>query len=86
MEYEFEKKLKEIISNCGYEIDVSRINMKSDLVRDFDFTSINLIELVVEVESEFDIEFDDNDLVFAVIASYGELVKKLNDKIGEKKC
>lgn len=86
MEYEFEKRLKKIISNCGYEIDASQINMKSDLVRDFDFTSINLIELVVEVESEFDIEFDDDDLVFSIITSYGELVKKVNDKIGEKMC
>lgn len=86
MEYESESKIKEIIGNCGYVIDISKIDMSSDLVRDFDFASVNLIELVVELESEFGIEFDDDDLAFSKMASYSELVKMINRKMGERSC
>ena len=82
MEFEYEKRLKEIISRCGYEVDVSHISMDSNLVKDFGFTSIELIELVVEIESEFGINFDDNDLILEKLAVYGILVEKIKDSIG----
>jgi len=75
--HSFEDKLKEIIISCSDESEVKMydINNNTDLVRDYNFNSISIITLVVEIERNFDIEIDDEDLLIDRISSYESLVK-----------
>lgn len=80
----FDKKLKEIIVECKDGIDITKIDEQIDLVRDFGFDSINIIQLIVQIESEFDIEIGDEDLILARLSPYKNLVEILNKKLGEE--
>jgi len=75
--HSFEDKLKEIIVSCSDESEIKMhdINNNTDLVRDYNFNSISIITLVVEIERNFDIEIDDEDLLIDRISSYESLVK-----------
>lgn len=83
--YHFEDKLKEIIVSCSNDklIKSQKINTDTDLIRDYNFNSINIITLVVEIERNFDIEIDDEDLLLDRISSYVGLVDILKSKLGE---
>lgn len=85
MSYLFEKKLKEIIVSCGDLSDVETINYATNLIEDFEFGSINIMQLVVKIEAEFDIEISDEDLVIEKLALYRELVEIIEKKIGTRK-
>lgn len=77
MNCEIESKLQELIVSNGEDIDYKKINIDTDLVRDFNFDSINLIQLVVNIEKTFNIEINDEDLVIEKISQYKELVMML---------
>ena len=52
---EIEYRLKEIIVSSGEDIKFSDINENTDLIGDYNFTSINFIQLIVKIENVFDI-------------------------------
>ena len=81
MIYEFENHLKELIISCGEDILINDINENTDLVRDFNFNSISLIQLVVNIESAFNIEIDDENLLFERLSPYKGLVKIIENSI-----
>lgn len=83
MNLDFEDKLKEVIKACGDNVDISSINDDTDLVRDFGFDSINIVQLVVEMESTFDIEVDDDDLMLEKLSLYRGLIEILKVKFRE---
>lgn len=85
MSYEFENKLKELIVSCGDFVVLDKINKETDLVRDFGFNSINIIQLVVEMERAFDIEVDDENLLQEKLSPYNNLVEILNTILYEKR-
>lgn len=84
MKYKFEEKLRNIIVSCCDSIDVKQINDDTDLVQDFEFDSINIIQLVVKLETEFDIEIDDDDLILEKLSLYKGLAEIIEKKISEK--
>lgn len=51
-----------------------------DLMADFGLDSLLMVELVVEIESAFDIEFDLEDLDIEVLKKYNELLNYIKDK------
>lgn len=53
-----------------------------DLMVDFGLDSLLMVELVVEIESAFDIEFGLEDLDIEVLKKYNELLKYINDHKG----
>ncbi len=59
----YDKIIKIIVDNYVIPIEGGAINAETDLVNDLAFESIRLLELVVYLEEEFDIEFDDENLV-----------------------
>lgn len=79
----FESKLKEAIVSCMDDIKIDMIDENTDLVRDFNFDSINIVELVVAIENNFDIEIDDENLLIEKLSPYKELVEMLKVKLGE---
>ena len=83
MAYKFEKKLKEIIVLCGEAVDINKIDANTDLVKDFEFSSINIIQLVVEIESIFEVEIEDENLFLEKLSNYSNLVNILRTKLNE---
>lgn len=71
-----------IITVCKGSISTEQINDESKLVDDFSFDSIMMIELIVELENEFDIEIDEDDLIFEEFNEFDSLVKIVEKTIG----
>lgn len=53
---------------------------QTDILEDLGFDSINIMQLVVEVEEHFGIEFDDT-LEYDEIANVGKLIKYVEKKL-----
>lgn len=76
-----EDKLKEIIAECGANVKLEEINKESDLVLDFGFRSMNFIQLVAELELQFDIEFDEDNLLLECLSNFGTLLRVIEGKV-----
>lgn len=78
------KKLLEIINTVLDNRDkplINDISKSSDLRNDLTFDSLDLAELTVRIEAEFDVDiFEDG-----IVTSVGEIINKinLNNKSGE---
>lgn len=64
--------------NC---ISGEAISSSTDLIKDLGFDSIIIVQLIINVETEFGFEFDDEMLGFEGIVNFGKLVEYV-----EKKC
>jgi Phosphopantetheine attachment site. len=84
MTYNFEKKLKEIIVLCGDDLNIDMIENDTDLINDLYYSSINIIQLIVQLETTFDIEIEDDSLQLDKISKYKGLVEILQEKIKEE--
>lgn len=77
-----EERLKRMILDiASLDIDIDCIDDDTLLIEGLGYDSVKLIELIIEIENEFEIEIDDDYLDIGVISSY----KKLRDVV-EKKC
>lgn len=81
---ETEIKLREIILKVARmdlteEADKLFSDPDCDLMTGFGLDSLLMVELVVEIESAFDIEFGLEDLDIEVLKKYGGLVKYINE-------
>jgi len=64
-----------VLKNRGKE-QIKKINKKSNLRNDFGFDSLDLAELTVRIEAEFNIDiFEDG-----IVNTIGEILAKLNSK------
>jgi len=73
---DYDVKIKNIISRCGTDIEISKINEETNLINDLSFSSVGIIQLIVEIESEFGIEIPDDRLNMEEISSY-KLLKSI---------
>ena len=53
------EKLKKILSEQLY-VDESKITMDSDIVEDFEADSIEMVDIVMDIEDEFGVEIPDD--------------------------
>ena len=53
------EKVKKIISEQLY-VDESKITMDSDIVEDFEADSIEMVDIVMDIEDEFGVEIPDD--------------------------
>ena len=79
-----EERLKTIISSCVLGIDKNQITESTDLMEDLGFESVNLVELIVDIENEFGIEIEDEFLDIEVLSSFNRLVDMLEKLTGYK--
>ena len=84
---ETESKLREIILKTARmdlieETENLCLDPECDLMVDFGLDSLLMVELVVDIESAFDIEFGLEDLDIEVLKKYNELLKYINDHKG----
>lgn len=62
------------------EIPVEQINMKTSLLNDLGFSSLDLVSIVVAFEEEFDIEIPDRKI--SKIVTVGDVVQILKQDYG----
>ena len=74
------KTMQDLIAE-HFAIDADEISMDSSFVDDLGADSVDLVELVMAMEEEFDIgEIDEEDL--AGLKTVGDCVRYLNSKLG----
>lgn len=74
------KTMQDLIAE-QFAIDADEISMDSTFVDDLGADSVDLVELVMAMEEEFDIgEIDEEDL--AGLKTVGDCVRYLNSKLG----
>ena len=74
------KTMQDLIAE-QFAIDAGEISMDSSFVDDLGADSVDLVELVMAMEEEFDIgEIDEEDL--AGLKTVGDCVRYLNSKLG----
>lgn len=67
---EMRDKLIELIKRCGNEMMEFDIDEETNLVEDLGYSSLNLIELIVELEMEFGIEIPDEVLNIETLSMF----------------
>ena len=74
------KTMQDLIAE-QFAIDADEVTMDSSFVDDLGADSVDLVELVMAMEEEFDIgEIDEEDL--AGLKTVGDCVRYLNSKLG----
>ena len=74
------KTMQDLIAE-QFAIDAEEITMESSFVDDLGADSVDLVELVMAMEEEFDIgEIDEEDLT--ALKTVGDCVRYLNGKLG----
>lgn len=56
----------------------------TDLITELGFDSLTIVQLVSDIESKFNIDFDVEELVSEVIEKFGTLLDKVMEKITEE--
>ncbi|MDF2943098.1 MAG: Phosphopantetheine attachment site [Herbinix sp.] len=76
------EKLKKIIADL-IKKDADKLMLSDDVVltKDLEFDSILVIQLIVELENQFGIEFTDDDLDLDKLTIYGKLKETVESKI-----
>ncbi|MCT4686730.1 acyl carrier protein [Vallitalea sp.] len=77
-----EKQIKEeIIKVTKRKIETKEINSNTDLWKDLEMDSIQIVQLMLELEKRFNIIFEDEDLEDDVIINYGKLSHIIINKV-----
>lgn len=77
-----EKKLKKIIIDVGMlDIEANDITNETILTVDLEYNSIKLVELIVEIENEFGIQLEDDDLDIEKLSVYNKLLDMITTKV-----
>ena len=73
------EKVKKILSN-QLEIEEDKITIDSDLVEDLKADSLDIVELIMDLEQEFDLEIPDEDL--PKVTTVRDVVDYIENKLG----
>lgn len=76
-----ENKIKEIISE-QFNLDVEKVNLDTNFQDDLNADSLDLVELIMAFEDEFNLEINDEDVanIKTVSDALEEISKKLDDE------
>ena len=80
---EVDRELKKIIATYVAVNDISDINENTNLIEDLDMDSVGLISLIVEIEKNFFIHFEENELLVENITNYKNLLKYICESMEE---
>lgn len=73
------EKVKKILSE-QLEIEEDKITIDSNLVEDLKADSLDIVELIMDLEQEFDLEIPDEDL--PKVNSVRDVVEYIENKLG----
>lgn len=79
------QKLKEtIVGTASREVQVSDINDNTVLTDDLGFDSVQIISLIVELEEQFNMEIEDDDLEIEKLTIYKNLYDIVSTKVNRQ--
>lgn len=78
------ERLYKLIANLSETIDPI-ITDETNLLDDLSFDSVLMVSMIVEIESEFGIVLDDDDLELDILSNVAQLEKMINKKVKEDK-
>jgi acyl carrier protein len=73
----------EVIEEDLPNIDTGSVDVGADFVEEYDVNSIQLIQLIVDSESKFDVSFDDKELALGNYKSFDDLIDKIDNKVNK---
>lgn len=79
-----EQLISLIIQIAKTDIKPDEFNATTDLVNDLDMDSIKLIQLVVAIETEFDIELTEEEVDLSNLSEFGRLNAIIESKLVDK--
>jgi len=75
-----EEKLKKIICSIKEELNVVDIDSGKDLIDDYDMDSMDMLQFIAELEEEFQIELEDEEMDARILAHIPKLVEVIEKK------
>lgn len=79
-----QKLIKLVIKTNKKELKETDFKKGVKLIDDLEFDSISIIQLIVDIEEEFHIEFDDDEVLIDKIDVFDELVNYVYDLVREE--
>lgn len=76
-----EDKIKEIIS-AQFNLDIDKINLNTNFQYDLNADSLDLVELIMAFEDEFNLEIEDEDVLN--IKTVSDALEEISKKLGEE--
>ena len=77
--------LQTISNNLETEVSLEQLALEKDLSK-YNLNSLTYIKIIVALEEEFDIEFDDDELDIKSFQTVNDLVKCTENLINKKRC
>jgi len=81
---ELTERIKELVVQCLFlDVEPPSIGNDENLMEVYSVDSVNLFEIVVALEDDYGISFEDEDFdveTFSTVASIAELVKRKQDE------
>lgn len=80
-----DERIKEIIlRNMTRPVENIEINPDSDLINDLALSSIEIVNLLVEIEEEFNIQIDTTEITMPIFSEYRQLREFLLTKMASQ--
>lgn len=76
-----EKKVLGIVSDVLQDIDMGKVNMSAELTTEYGVDSVSIIQIIVELEKAFNIEFADRELALGLYYDLNDVVAAVAAKI-----
>ncbi len=77
---EIESKICELVQTYS-QFDGDNVQLSGDLREDYGIDSIALVELLVDIESQFDVTFDSSFLTYESFSTAGSIADHINEKL-----
>ena len=69
-----EAKVLQAVACVMPEIDISKLDMTAELTKEYGVNSVSIIQLIVELENDFNIEFQDSELALGLYYDMNDVV------------
>ena len=74
-------KVLKVVSDVLPEIDVDNIDMSAELTKKYGINSVSVIQIVVALEQEFGILYEDSELALGLYYDMNDLVDSVAAKV-----
>lgn len=75
------EKVLQVVSDIFPEIDINSLDMSAELTREYGVNSVSIIQLIVALENEFDVEFEDSELALGLYYDMNDIVAAVAAKV-----
>lgn len=78
---DLEAKVLQTVACVMPEIDISKLDMTAELTKEYGVNSVSIIQLIVELENDFNIEFQDSELALGLYYDMNDVVAAVAAKL-----